>query len=345
MAVTIHEVAQRADVSVSTVSRSFTMPDLVNAATRRKVLLVAEELGYQPNRAARGLVTGKTGNIGVVVPDVANPFFSAMLKGCTARAREVRHVVFLADAAEDPRVEAEVVGAMAKQVDGVVLCSPRMATAQLERLVGTTPLVLINRDEAGLPAVLMNSADGARQALEHLAALGHRRIAHLTGPPASWAGNQRLEGLRAAAPTVDVETVELGPFPPTFQGGVQAADLCLARGVTAVVAFNDLMAVGVLNRLAARGVSVPAEISVTGFDDIEMSSMTTEPLTTVRMPMEAAGRAAVDLLLDGLDAPAAPGGAPEHRWLPTQLIVRSTTAPPPAGGADGGSAARVLVGR
>ncbi|TQM46065.1 LacI family DNA-binding transcriptional regulator [Pseudonocardia cypriaca] len=339
MAVTIHEVAKGADVSVSTVSRAFTMPDMVNAATRRKVLQVAEELGYQPNRAARGLVTGKTGNIGVVVPDVANPFFSAMLKGCTARAREVRHVVFLADAAEDPRVEAEVVGAMAKQVDGVVLCSPRMHPSQLERLVGSTPLVLINSDEAGLPAVLMDSADGARQAVEHLAALGHRRVAHLAGPPASWAGEERLRGVRAAAPQCDVEIVELGPFPPTFQGGVQAADLALARGVTAILAFNDLMAVGVLNRLAARGVAVPEDISVVGYDDIEMSSMTTVPLTTVRMPMEAAGRAAVDLLLDGLDA----GDEPDvtRRWLPTQLIVRSTTAPP---GRDAGSP-RVLAGR
>jgi LacI family transcriptional regulator/LacI family repressor for deo operon, udp, cdd, tsx, nupC, and nupG len=248
-------------------------------------------------------------------------------------------VVFLADAAEDPRVEAEVVAAMAKQVDGVVLCSPRMQPAQLERLVGTTPLVLVNRDEAGLPAVLMDSADGARQACEHLAALGHRRVAHLAGPPASWAGEERLRGLRAAAPACDIETVELGPFPPTFSGGVQAADLALARGVTAVLAFNDLMAVGVLNRFAARGVTVPGDISVVGFDDIEMSSMTTEPLTTVRMPMEAAGRAAVDLLLDGLDAPEA--GAPTHRWLPTQLIVRSTTAPPRS---DAGSA-RVLAGR
>jgi DNA-binding LacI/PurR family transcriptional regulator len=148
-----------------------------------------------------------------------------------------------------------------------------------------------------------------------------------------------LSGLRAAAPACDVETVELGPFPPTFQGGVQAADLALARGVTAILAFNDLMAVGVLNRLAARGVAVPEDISVVGYDDIEMSSMTTVPLTTVRMPMEAAGRAAVDLLLDGLDA----GDEPEvtHRWLPTQLIVRSTTAPPRR---DSGSA-HVLAGR
>jgi DNA-binding LacI/PurR family transcriptional regulator len=322
MAVTIHHVARVAEVSVSTVSRAFTVPDMVHPQTRRKVLRAAEELGYQPNRAARGLVTGRTGNIGVVVPDVANPFFSAVLKGCAARARGAQHVVFLADAAEDPRVEAEMVGAMAKQVDGIVLCSPRENSAELHRVVGTSPLVLVNRVECGLPAVLMDSADGVRQAVEHLAALGHRRIAYLSGPAASWAGEERLRGLRAAAPACDVEAVELGPFPPTFQGGIQATDLALARGVTAVLAFNDLMAIGVLNRLAARGVSVPGQMSVIGFDDIEMASMTTGPLTTVQMPMEAAGRAAVDMLLDD------PQPTPElQRWLPTQLIVRSTTAP------------------
>jgi DNA-binding LacI/PurR family transcriptional regulator len=169
----------------------------------------------------------------------------------------------------------------------------------------------------------MDSADGVRQAVEHLGALGHRRVAHLAGPATSWAGKERLRGLRAAAPANDVEAVELGPFPPTFQGGVQAADLALARGVTAVLAFNDLMALGVLSRLAARGVAVPRDMSVVGFDDIEMSGMTPEPLTTVRMPMEAAGRAAVDMLLDEQRT-----DSELQRWLPTQLIVRSTTTPP-----------------
>ena len=323
MAVTIHEVARGAEVSVSTVSRAFTLPEMVHPETRRRVLQVAEELGYQPNRAARALVTGRTGNIGVVVPDVANPFFSAVLKGCAARAREARHVVFLADAAEDPRVEAELVGAMAKQVDGIVLCSPREDLAQLERLAGIAPLVLLNRDVEGVPAVLMDSADGVRQAVEHLGALGHRRIAYLSGPATAWAGQERLRGLRAAAPASDVEAVELGPFLPTYQGGVQAADLALARGVTAILAFNDLMALGVISRLAARGVAVPQDMSVVGFDDIEMSGMTPEPLTTVRMPMEAAGRAAVDMLLDEQGAEGE-----LQRWLPSQLIVRSTTTPP-----------------
>ena len=333
MTVTIHEVARRAGVSVSTVSRALAVPDLVRATTRERVLAVVAELGYQPNRAARGLITGRTGNIGVVVPDVANPFFSAVLKGCHARARESQNVVFLADAEEDARVEVEVVTAMAKQVDGIVLCSSRMSDEQLARVVGLAPLVLLNRRVPGTPSVLMDSADGVRQAVEHLAALGHRRIAHLSGPATSWSAQERRRGLRAAGPAAGVETVELGPFAPTFQAGLQAADLAVAADVSAVLAYNDLMALGVLSRLAARGIAVPQRLSVVGFDGIEMSAMTTPPLTTVLMPTEAAGRAAVGLLLEVLARPEEERGAVQT--LPTQLIVRSTTVPPAPGARAG----------
>ena len=326
MAVTINQVAHRAGVSVSTVSRALAVPELVRASTRDRVLAVAEELGYQPNRAARGLVTGRTGNIGVVVPDVANPFFSAVLKGAHARAREAQQVVFLADAAEDPRVEAELVAAMGKQVDGIVLCSSRMSDEELERSAGTTPMVLVNRCRPGRPSVLLDAADGMRQAVEHLAALGHRRVVHLRGPELSWSAGERLRGLRAAAPACGVEVVELGPFPPTFEAGVPAADLVLASGATAVLAYNDLMALGVLNRLAVRGVVMPAEMSVVGFDGTQVSAMTTPALTTVATPTETAGRAAVELLLDLL---AHPGQHSDVvRTLPSQLVVRSTTVPP-----------------
>jgi DNA-binding LacI/PurR family transcriptional regulator len=332
MAVTIHDVARGADVSVSTVSRAFTMPDMVNAATRRKVLQVAEELGYQPNRAARGLVTGKTGNIGVVVPDVANPFFSAMLKGCTARAREVRHVVFLADAAEDPRVEAEVVGAMAKQVDGVVLCSPRMQPSQLERLVGSTPLVLVNRDEAGLPAVLMDSADGARQALEHLAALGHRRVAHLAGPFELSTGVHRhdgfVAGMRGAGLAVDEDLIVAGNFYTEAEGARLLREL-LARGAefTAVLAGNDLLALGCIDALREAGLDCPRDVSVVGFNDMDWSARFSPPLTTVRVPHHRLGIAAADLLLERL---ADAGAAVRHVVLPVELVVRGSTAPPAA---------------
>jgi DNA-binding LacI/PurR family transcriptional regulator len=340
MAVTIHDVARQARVSVSTVSRAFTTPGMVREGTRSRVLSAAEALGYRPNRAAQSLITGRTGNLGVIVPDLGNPFFPAVLKGAQSRAREADHAVFLADTGEDPRLEADLIRAMAKQVDGVVLCSSRLAPSDLDEVVGLTSVVLLNRRVPGVPAVVMDSADGMRQAVEHLAALGHRRCAYLSGPRNSWSNRERRRGLRAAARAHGIDALELGPFAPHFEAGLQAADVALAAGVTAVLAFNDLMALGVLSRLADRGVRVPAELSVVGFDDIPMAAMCAPSLTTIAMPMEQSGRASVELLLDRLAAgpPRGPGrgrvdAGPDgrrQRLLGTQLIVRSSTAPPAA---------------
>jgi DNA-binding LacI/PurR family transcriptional regulator len=178
-----------------------------------------------------------------------------------------------------------------------------------------------------LAAVLMDSADGMKQAVQHLAALGHERVAYLSGPRSSWSNRQRRRGLASAVAATGLEVVELGPLAPTFAAGHHAADLALATGVTAVVAFNDLMALGVISRLAERSVAVPTEMSVVSFDDIPMAAMCTPPLTSVAMPTELAGRVAVDLLLSLL-RPEGAGGDRSQRRLPTQLIVRGSTAPP-----------------
>jgi DNA-binding LacI/PurR family transcriptional regulator len=327
--ITIHDVARRAQVSVSTVSRAFTMPDLVKAETREQVLRAADDLGYRPNRAARGLITGKTGNLGIVVPDLENPFFPSVVSGAQARARQADYAVFLADSGEEPRLEAELIYAMAKQVDGVIVCSSGMAVDDLRRASESTTLVLLNRKYPGVPAVLMDSADGIRQAIEHLAALGHRRCAFLSGPRSSWSNKERRRGLRSASRSSGIDVVELGPFAPHFEAGLQAADIAVAANVTAILAFYDLMALGVLNRLSDRGIPVPHDISVIGFDDIAMASMCTPQLTTVSMATQQAGRVAVDLLLDQLTGRYDATG-PQQRVVATQLIVRASTAPPPA---------------
>ncbi len=329
MSVTIHHVAERARVSASTVSRAFTAPDLVRAATRERILSAAHEVGYRPNLAARGLSTGKTANIGLIVPDLGNPFFPAVLKGAQARALQADHAVFLADTGEDPDLEVSLIQAMAKQVDGIVLCSSRMSERQLRGILDLTALTLVNRRVAGVPTVLMDSADGMRQAVEHLAALGHKRAAYLSGPRASWSNRERRRGMHGAARSTGLEIVELGPFAPRFEAGLQAADLVLATGVTAALAYNDLIALGVLNRLADRGVSVPDELSIVGSDDIDFAAMCTPQLTTVAMPKELSGRTAVELLLRWLDNRSSDHISRTQRSLPTQLIVRSSTAPPP----------------
>jgi LacI family transcriptional regulator len=316
MAVTIKDVAQAAGVSPSTVSRAFTVPDLLQAETLQRVVSAATELGYQPNRAARGLITGRTGNVGLIVPDLTNPFFPGVVKGVQARAREADLSVFLADTDEDPSAEAEFVRALSRQVDGILLCSPRIGEEELRELAGETPIVLLNRRSGRMPSVTVDNSDAIRQSVGHLHALGHRSIAWVGGPRASWSNRERLRVLRAATTAAGVELTDLGHFAPGFDGGIAAADLVLAAGVTAAFAYNDLVAAGLLSRFAKRGIAVPGEMSIIGFDDIALAAMVTPALTTLAQPMEAIGRAGVDLLLrEG------------RRELESRLMVRSSTGP------------------
>jgi LacI family transcriptional regulator len=331
VAATIRDVATAAGVSQSTVSRALSMPDLVNPATRARVLAAARRLGYQPNRAARGLITGRTGNLGLIVPDLSNPFFSSVVKGVQAAARAADYSLFIADTDEEATAEVELLLALTRQVDGIVLCSPRTPDAELARVGVESAVVLMNRRIEGRPSVTVDNADGMRQAVEHLAALGHERIAYVAGPRTSWSNGQREQGLHRSAEDTGTDLVHLGHFPPRFEGGVAAADLALASGATAVIAYNDVVALGLLSRLGARGVSVPDQISVLGCDDISMSAMTHPALTTVSIPKREAGRAGVTLLLSLLaDTTVAAEGAPApNRELPAQLIVRATTGVAP----------------
>lgn len=324
-AATITDVAQAAGTSISTVSRAFHMPELVRASTRARALAAAADLGYTPNRAARGLITGRTGSLGLIVPDIANPFFPPLIKGAQQRAHAGDHSLYLVDGEEDAHAELRAIRTMAKQVDGVVACSSRMSRTQLLQAASLVPLVLVNRTFEGLPAVLLDMGGGMRQALEHLHALGHRRCTYLAGPAGSWSDRQRRRAFRQACTRLAIDPVELGPFDPGYEAGVRAGDLALAAGSTAIVAFNDLMALGTLARLGERGVGVPDEVSVIGFDDIPMAALASPPLTTVAAPAAEAGRAAIELALDQLTAPY--GGERRVQTLPTELRIRASSGP------------------
>jgi DNA-binding LacI/PurR family transcriptional regulator len=330
MAAGIHDVARLAGVSVATVSRAFSAPETVRAATRKRVLAAAAELRYEPNRAARGLITGRTGNVGVIVPDLGNPFFHAVLQGAQARARRADYAVFVADGQESATEEESLIAAMGKQVDGIVLCSSRLEAAALAALGPTPRLVLLNRRVPGLPAVVLDSADGMRQAVRHLAGLGHTRCAFVSGPRRSWSDQERRRGLRAATRATGLQVVTLGPVAPNFESGVAVAREVLQTGATAVLAYNDLVAAGILNEVSRLGVSVPQGLSVVGFDDIPLAAMVTPPLTTVALPAVQAGAVAVDVLLQRLDTDVeaiAPRAV--ARTLPAELVVRGSTGPPP----------------
>jgi LacI family transcriptional regulator len=323
MATTIRDVARAAGVSASTVSRALSNPEMVSDSTRELVQRTAQRLGYRPNPAARRLITGRTQNIGIVLPDLGNPVFPSIVKGIQSRARENGYCVLLSDSDEDPSGEPALVRTLASQVDGVVLCSPRMSTEELRSMAGLLPLVVVQRTVDQIPAVVFDNASGVQQAVSHLHALGHRRIAWGGGPERSYSQERRTRGIREATAQLGMELLEAGHFAPRFSSGLMVADLVLSGEATGVVAYNDLMALGILHRLHARGVAVPGEISVIGHDDIPFAGMVHPALTTVALSTERAGRAAVDLLVSLLESP---DQMPRlHRTLPCDLQIRAST--------------------
>jgi DNA-binding LacI/PurR family transcriptional regulator len=324
-AATLHDVAREAGVAVSTVSRALTLPDRVSAPTRAHVQEVAQRLGYRPNRIARALPSGRTLMLAVLVADITNPYHFGLIRGAEAQARAAGRTLVLGDTRGRAALEAEHLDRLGSVVDGIVLASSRLPDAELVDLARRRPLVLHNREVAGLPSVSTDLADGARQVVAHLAALGHRGVAYLSGPRDAWSEQQRWAGLSAAAGAAGMTAERLGPFPPTVEGGPAAADAGLAAGATALLAFNDLLAIGVLRRLEERGVAVPGTVSVTGFDDVFGADFCHPPLTTVATPSEEAGRALVDVLLNDRAAT----DVPPRIVLPSALRVRDSTGLPP----------------
>ena len=322
MTITIKDVARASGVHISTVSRAFSAPDMVRPETRDRVLAAAASLGYRPNPAARALITGRTHNIGLVVPDIANPFFPAMIKAAESQARQHGYHVFVADTHEDVAAEEEMVRALAQQVDGIVLCSSRMPLATLERLRGDVAMVTVNRPVRGIPAVVMDVGQGAREAAEHLIALGHRRLHLLAGPYRSWTDQQVRLAVAAVAKSNGAVLTVRGPNRPTEEAGIRAVDDIRRSGATGVLAYNDIMAIGLIGALEAQGTSVPAGISVIGIDDVMVGRYCKPRLTTVAMPTSEAGRMAVDILM----AARRDGESPVVS-LPTVLIVRESSGP------------------
>lgn len=331
MSTTIYDIARVAGVSASTVSRAM-RGGKVNAATRASVLEAATRLGYEPNRAARGLTTGQTGNLGILVPDLANPFFASVIKGVAARTRAPEHPLFVSETDEDASREGVTIRSLLRGTDGLLLCSPRTSDEEVRDAVADAPVVVLNRQVPGLPSVTYDVTSGARQAVQHLMALGHRHIAYVAGPAGSWSDQRRSAGAESAR-EFGVEVTVVPCATPTFASGVLAADLLLNSGATAVVAFNDLMALGVVNRLTARGVRIPEDMSVVGHDDVEMASMSVPALTTVQVPKERIGVVGVEQLLRLLQERALGAAPREGRAtdvvLPATLAVRGSTGVAP----------------
>ncbi len=322
---TINQVAAAAGVSKSTVSRAFSRPEMITAETVAHVMEVAKKLGYVPNHTARALSTGRAGTVAIVVPDIANPFFPPLIRGAQAAADQAGFSLLLGDSDEDPTREDVLVSKFGPQTDGIVLASSRMTEEQIRAHAERRPLVLINRDVEGLPRVLIDTATGIAAAVEHLAELGHQHIVYVSGPTSSWSNTERRRAVRAAGRRLGLKISAVAARRSTYEAGVQRVEEILGSGASAAIAFDDLLAQGILAGLATRGISVPVQFSVIGCDDV-LAATTYPPLTTVSAHGGDAGRNAVDLLVSSLDG----NQADARRVLSTSLVLRSTTAPPAA---------------
>lgn len=293
--VTILDVAARAGVHAGTVSRALNRPEQVAEATRVRVEHAVRDLGFVPNRAARGLITGRTGNIAVIVPDITNPYFASLVRSIEHAARVAELQVLLVDTGEHRDEEVRAARSLASEVDGVIILSPRRLHRELDAL-GETTAVFVNRPVPGRASVLLRSASATGAALQHLAASGHRRVGYLGGPRGSWAAVERRAAVRTTSRAAGVEIFELRVGAPTFEASTETVEQLLGSGATAVMAFNDQMALGVMAGLARRSIAVPGDVSIVGCDDVPMAAMVAPPLSTIHMPTQDAGVAAVELL-------------------------------------------------
>ncbi|MCA1193959.1 MULTISPECIES: LacI family DNA-binding transcriptional regulator [unclassified Saccharopolyspora] len=323
MAATLTEVAKHAEVALSTASRAFSEPGRLGADTLRKVLAAAQELGYDPGRT-RHPAPPRGGTVAVVVPDIANPVFGAFVKAAQAEGWHRSQTVLLADTAFDPDRERDVLAHLRGRADGIVVCSPRLDAEELLALCGRTPAVLVNRAATGVDCVLSDATDGLRQAVDYLTALGHRHLSYVQGSTRSWSNAHRLGIVTALAEQAGARLDVLGHQAETVAGGTAAAAGVLAAGATAVIAHNDLVALGVVSGARALGVHAPDGLSVVGFDDIPLAEITHPALTSIAAPIERAGAVSLELLGRAV---AGQRTLPRTLRLPTQLVVRGTTGP------------------
>ncbi len=331
---TLHDLAQVAGVDPSTVSRVLNDDQtlVIKDETRQRILDAVEQLQYVPNAMARGLRRQRSQMIGLLVPDIANPFFPEIILGAERVFSEAGFRLLLGNTDEDPEKERSYVELLrANVVEGLMLATAFTQDETVEELSRLgVPFVLVNRAHEGTTNyVVVNDRQATRSAVDYLIGIGHRRIAHVSGPLYTETGLARLrgyrEGLRAAHIEYRDDYVVEGDFKET--SGARAVERLwqLPDPPTALMAANDLLALGALDACRRMGVQVPEELSIIGFNDVPVASMVTPSLTTVRVPLLEMGMASARRLLDLLEGRGTPS-APIV--LDTELVVRSSTAPP-----------------
>jgi DNA-binding LacI/PurR family transcriptional regulator len=328
---TIRDVAERAGVSKSLVSLVMRGAAHVSEERRNRVLAVAQEIGYRPNAVARSLVQRRTNLFGVLLSDLHNPFFAEVIDGLRAEAEAHGYRVIISTGDRGPRSEAQALETLLElRTDGLILASGAIDMEVVSAAAGEIPTVLAARHARGtsVDSVANDDTEGATLAVEHLAALGHQRIAHIDGGGGAGARDRR-RGYQRAMKRLGLEAhARVVPGSYTEQGGSEGAAALLesdGERPTAIFAANDLAAVGALGALAERVVRVPDEVSLVGYDNTALAAVRRINLTTIDQPRPEIGRTAVSLLLERIE-----GRRDEvrHVLIPPSLVVRGTTAPP-----------------
>ena len=331
----VKQVAQRAGVSLGTVSNVLNRPERVGADTRRRVLQAIEDLGFVRNEAARQLRAGRSRTIGLVVLDVGNPFFTDIAAGVEQAAARAGLSLVLCNSADDSAREAHYLGVLEEQRAFGVLLSPVGGVTPLVASLRKrgTPTVLVDRHASrSVCSVSVDDVVGGELAVSHLAGLGHRRIAFVGGPLTFKQVADRLAGARQAVQAADLAPSALTVVPTTAltvaQGraaGSVIADERADRRPTAVFCANDLLALGVLQEMTRRRLAVPDDVAIVGYDDIEFAAAAAVPLSSVRQPRAQLGEAATNLLVDEATAP----DHHRHRQVvfAPDLVVRASTVP------------------
>lgn len=331
---TLRDVAQRAGVHVTTASRALdpAKSSKVNAVTARRVRAAARALDYQPNEIARGLRTNRSMSVAVLVPDLTNPLFPPIVRGAEKVLSAVGYMTLVVNTDDDAERQTALLQSLrGRKVDGFIVATAHREDAQLdEARAQGVPIVLVNRrtDTPGFASIVGDDHSGIGLAVQHLLDLGHRRIGHIAGPTGTTTGYARLRAFQQSLTDAGLDAEAIA-YANTFTeaDGAQAMRQLLAEHpqVTAVVAANDLIALGCLDAFAEAGLRCPQEMSLVGFNDMPLADRLTPALTTIHVPHHAIGGEAARVLLELLGDPQLP---PKSVTLPVSLVVRESTAPP-----------------
>lgn len=330
--VTIKDVARQANVSVATVSRVFSGANAVREETSRRIRDVAAKLRYTPHVGARSLITSKTHTLGVLLPDLYGEFFSEIIRGIDAAAREASFHLLVSSSHSDSREVESAMRSMRGRVDGLILMSPDIdADTLVANLPEGQPFILLNSAvrNTGIASVSISNMRGAREMVRHLVSHGHRRIAFIAGARGNIDSSQRRRGYRSALSEArlpaDPALEMKGDF--TEDSGYEAALrlIDLSPRPTAIFAANDAMAIGALSALRDEGIEVPRDMAVAGFDDIPIARHMSPALSSVHVPIAELGKRACKRLIDALARPEE--YEPRHEVLRTTLVVRASCGP------------------